>query len=241
MKRTREETLRHLQIAEYLIRNICEGHYAVNQKIPSENELCSKFSVNRNTVRQAIARLTNLGWVTPVHGKGCFVNQMPDPIVYVLSSKTRFSENMKKQGLEHSSQLIHWEKAAPDKEEQRNLGLSETDLVYRLEILRSIDQKPVSITTTVMPEQDVQLFESHLNQFQSLYHILIEHYQLQPIRSKSIFQASLPSLNDAEILELPENVPILTIESVMNHPSGLPLEYSIARVRGDMHKCLVEF
>ncbi|WP_078381927.1 GntR family transcriptional regulator [Sutcliffiella halmapala] len=241
MKRSRDESLRHLEIADYLIRNIRSDQFAVNQKIPSENELCSQFTVNRNIVRQAIARLTNLGWITPIHGKGCFVNPIPAPIVYVLSNKTRFTDNMKKQGLEYSSKLLHWEKGAAKKEEQEKLGLRETDLVYRLEILRSIDQKPFSITTTIMPEQDVPLLENYLNQFVSLYEILMDHYQLQPFRSKSIFQASLPSLNDADLLELPENIPILHIESLMNHPSGLPLEYSIARVRGDMHKCLIEF
>ncbi|WP_209124181.1 GntR family transcriptional regulator [Alkalihalobacillus sp. BA299] len=241
MKRSQEMSLRHLEIAEYLIGKICSGQYAVNEKIPSENELCRQFNVNRNTVRLAVGRLTNLGWVTPIHGKGCYVNQIPEPIVYVLSSKTRFSENMKKQGLAHSSQLIDWHKANATEGEQKSLGLVDTDLVYRLEILRCIDQKPVSITTTIIPEQEVPLFEEHLTNFQSLYQILIEHYQIHPVRAKSSFQASLASLKDAELLDLPENVPILQIESMMNHPAGTPLEYSVARIRGDMHKCLVEF
>jgi DNA-binding GntR family transcriptional regulator len=70
---------------------------------------------------------------------------------------------------------------------------------------------------------------------------LADYYQVRPVRSKSIFQATLPILKDAKILEIPENIPIIQIESLMNHPSGNPIEYSIARIRGDMHKCLVEF
>jgi DNA-binding GntR family transcriptional regulator len=61
------------------------------------------------------------------------------------------------------------------------------------------------------------------------------------VRSKSIFHASLPFLKDAQVLFIPESVPIVQIESLMNHPGGSPVEYSIARVRSDMHRCLIEF
>ncbi|MFC0271042.1 GntR family transcriptional regulator [Metabacillus herbersteinensis] len=241
MFKVREESLQHLEIAEYLIKNIRSGTFGVNEKIPSENELCRQFQVNRHTVRQAIARMTNLGWVTPLQGKGCYVNSLTRPIQYVLSSKTRFSENMENNGLKHKSKLLDWKKERPTEEERVNLELSEDEMVYRLEILRYVDEKPISITTTVMPDKEVPFLEAYLNEFKSLYSILLEHYQFRPIRFRSTFQASLPMLRDSELLEIPESIPIVQIESVMNHPSGSPIEYSVARIRGDMHKCLVEF
>ncbi|MFD1735170.1 GntR family transcriptional regulator [Bacillus salitolerans] len=241
MTKLREEPLQHLEIAEYLIHNIRSSVYEVNQKIPSENELCRQFNVNRHVVRQAIARLTNLGWVTPLQGKGCYVNHIPKPILYVLSSHTRFSENMESQGVQHKSKLLNWTKGLPTSLEKEQLTLEENEEVYRLEILRFIDEKPISITTTVFPESEVPNLDMHFSDFQSLYGILLEHYQLRPIRSSSTFQASLPMMKDAELLEIPESIPVVQIESIMNHPSGYPIEFSVARVRGDMHKCLVEF
>ncbi|WP_456277343.1 GntR family transcriptional regulator [Bacillus sp. AK128] len=241
MTKIREEPLQHLEIAEFLIHNIRSSVYEVDQKIPSENELCRQFNVNRHVVRQAIARITNLGWVTPLQGKGCYVNQIPKPILYVLSSQTRFSENMESQGIQHKSKLLDWKKGEPTPNEKEQLALQGNEFVYRLEILRYIDGKPISITTTVFPESEVPNLEEHFYKFHSLYGILLEHYQLRPIRSSSTFQASLPMMKDADFLEIPESIPIVQIESIMNHPSGHPIEYSVARVRGDMHKCLVEF
>ncbi|MGM0875821.1 MAG: GntR family transcriptional regulator [Bacillota bacterium] len=241
MYKLREESLQHLEIAEYLIKNICSGKFEVNEKIPSENELCRQFQVNRHIVRQAIARITNLGWVTPLQGKGCYVNNITKPIQYVLSSKTRFSDNMDKNGIKHKSKLLEWEKRLSTEEERENLELADDEIVYRLEILRYVDEKPISITTTVIPEKEVPNFETHLEQFKSLYSILLEHYQFQPIRFRSTFQASLPMLIDSELLQIPESIPVVQIESLMNHPSGSPVEYSVARIRGDMHKYLVEF
>jgi DNA-binding GntR family transcriptional regulator len=241
MAKVREESLQHLEIAEYLIRNIRTGMFAENEKIPSESELCSHFQVNRHVARQAIARITNLGWVTPLQGKGCYVNSIQKPILYVLSSQTRFTENMESQGIGHKSKLLEWGKGLPGEEERVNLKLSEDEVVYRLEILRFIEQKPLSITTTVLPETEFPNLEDYLDDFKSLYGIFLEHYQLRPIRSKSLFQASLPVLQDAGFLDIPENIPVVQIESLMNHPNGLPIEYSVARIRGDMHKCLLEF
>jgi DNA-binding GntR family transcriptional regulator len=231
----------HLEISEYIIRNIQSGFFGENEKISSENELCLKFNVNRHVIRQALARLTNLGWITPFQGRGCYVNPLQRPIQYVLSSNTRFSDNMENLGVEYQSELVSWVKDLPSEEEQKNLLLSNNQTVYRLEILRSIKGQPLSMTTTVMSEEEVPYLENYLKNFSSLYRILADYYQMRPVRSRSIFQATLPMLKDAKILEIPENIPIIQIESLMNHPSGNPIEYSIARIRGDMHKCLVEF
>ncbi|MGM7719235.1 GntR family transcriptional regulator [Metabacillus sp. Hm71] len=239
--RLKEDMPCHLEISEYLIQKIQSGVFRENQKIPSENELCQQFNVNRHVIRQALARLTNLGWITPFQGKGCYVNSVQKPIQYVLSSRTRFTDNMENLGLVYQSRLLTWEKGLPSDVEQKNLFLSENQTIYRLEILRFIEGQPISITTTVMPEEEVPQLEQYLQNFKSLYRILSDYYQLRPVRSRSIFQALLPILKDAKVLEIPESVPIIQMESIMNHPSGNPIEYSVARIRGDMHKCLVEF
>ena len=58
MMPAKEQAL-HLEIAEYLIGNIRTGVFAENEKIPSEEELCLQFQVNRHVVRQAIARVAS--------------------------------------------------------------------------------------------------------------------------------------------------------------------------------------
>ena len=238
----KEPSLHHLEIADYLIQCIRSGVYKVNDKIPSENELCHQFRVNRHVVRHAIHRITNLGWVTPIQGKGSFVSSKPKPILYALSSKTRFTENMESQGVQqYRNELLHWEQGMPTEEERQHLQLSMDDEVYRLEILRFIEQHPFSLATTVLPVEEFPDFGSYLDNYESLYQILIDAYHFQPVRSQSMLDAVLPSLVDAELLGIPENVPIVKIASIMNHPTGYPIEYSVARIRSDMHQCLIEF
>ncbi|WP_163537000.1 GntR family transcriptional regulator [Gracilibacillus sp. YIM 98692] len=231
----------HLQIAEDLITKIRLGEYQANEKIPSEHTLCQKYQVPRHMVRQAIARLTNLGWVTPVQGKGSYIKQKPKPIPYILSAETSYSNNMQEQGIDHTSKLIDWEITNPNQEEKSKLKLGNGEKVYRLEIVRFARKQPMSITTTTLPKVEFPNLEKHFIHFKSLYRIFLDHYQLQPVRSMTKFQAILPLLSDAEMLGIPENIPIIQMESMVNHPNGVPIEYNISRIRGDMHQCVVEF
>ena len=49
------------EIVKYMQQQIKDGAWAVNTKIPSENELCSRLGVGRGSVRAAIQRFNVLG------------------------------------------------------------------------------------------------------------------------------------------------------------------------------------
>ncbi len=55
---------------------IGNGVWKESQKIPSENELKDSFQVSRNTVRQAIQKLSALGIVEARQGEGTFVKKV---------------------------------------------------------------------------------------------------------------------------------------------------------------------
>lgn len=48
---------RYLQVARTLRKEIVEGVYPVGSQLPTEHELCDRFSVSRYTVREALRRL----------------------------------------------------------------------------------------------------------------------------------------------------------------------------------------
>ncbi|WP_226375405.1 UTRA domain-containing protein [Effusibacillus dendaii] len=93
----------------------------------------------------------------------------------------------------------------------------------------------------MLPEKMVPGLERYLKDFRSLYGLLKENYHFTPLRKRSVFSAIFPTIKDAAVLNMPEDVPILRIESVMHHPDGFPVEYGITRIRGDMNQCLVDF
>jgi GntR family transcriptional regulator len=69
-----------------------KGKLTPNAKLPTEGELSDEYEASRNTVREAIRRLTDEGLLESRPGQGTFVARKLDPFVTVLTAdpKTGF-------------------------------------------------------------------------------------------------------------------------------------------------------
>ena len=63
----------YIQVARALKKDIVEGVYPVGSQLPTEDELCERFSVSRYTVREALRRLREDSLVTSRQGAGTVV------------------------------------------------------------------------------------------------------------------------------------------------------------------------
>jgi len=64
------------QVFHKMLKMIIEGEWQQESMIPSENELREGFAVSRDTVRQAIHRLSALGMLRSHQGKGTYVQKI---------------------------------------------------------------------------------------------------------------------------------------------------------------------
>jgi GntR family transcriptional regulator len=76
---------RYQQIADSLRDQIARGVYGPGERLPSEPDLMETYQASRNTVRLAIALLTNQGLVVTRQGLGTFVQQPTRPFTALLS------------------------------------------------------------------------------------------------------------------------------------------------------------
>lgn len=74
------------QIAEDLRGQIESGALQPASQLPTELELRDRYNASRNTIRDAIKRLTSQGLVETRPGQGTFVTRKIDPFVTILSS-----------------------------------------------------------------------------------------------------------------------------------------------------------
>src|SRR5215470_3739276 len=70
---------RYQQIADRLREQITVGEFGPGERLPSEPDLIEEYQASRNTVRLAIALLTNQGLVVTRQGLGTFVQQPTRP------------------------------------------------------------------------------------------------------------------------------------------------------------------
>lgn len=236
-----EPAQEHLAITDYLIERIVNQEIRPKQKIPSLNQLAEQFKVNKNVVRRAIARLENLGWVTPSQGRGSYVNEQPGKISSLLTRHNRYTNLMIQYGEKLNSHLLDWRLDEPNPVEAEALALSAAERVYRLEILRFAGKSPLSLATCSLPEKKVPHLERYLSDFRSLHGLLEDRYQFRPIRQISVIEARMPLNREPEYLEIPENIPVLWMKNINVHPDGEPVELVLARCRGDRYQCVVDF
>jgi GntR family transcriptional regulator len=76
---------KYQQIADQLRAQIRSGALAPGQRLPSEPDLAAQHEASRNTVRLAIALLTNQGLVESRQGLGTFVHEPARPFTALLS------------------------------------------------------------------------------------------------------------------------------------------------------------
>lgn len=65
--------LKYEMIVNDLQKRIMNEEFEETRKLPTEEKLIEEYGVSRNTIRNAIKILTNLGIVYSVQGNGMFV------------------------------------------------------------------------------------------------------------------------------------------------------------------------
>lgn len=89
--RNRLQTVKKNRLYEGIVSQITalilEGDLKVGDRLPSERELCERFGVGRNSVREAARALESANLVATRHGDGTFVVASPESLMPVLSAK----------------------------------------------------------------------------------------------------------------------------------------------------------
>lgn len=60
-------------VLDYIKKEIAAGELRLGDKLPSERALMVRLALSRNSVREALRQLENMGFVRSVHGQGSFL------------------------------------------------------------------------------------------------------------------------------------------------------------------------
>ncbi len=199
--------------------------------LPSENDLAERFGVNRHTIRRAVEDLIDSGLLERRHGKGTFV--LDGPADYVLGSGTRFTEAFETLGKTASNRILRKLVIPARGGVAARLRLAEDAQVVWIETLRLADDRPICITSHFLP---LAIFPELRNEYDggSLHEHLATRYGMKLRRIESLVSGALPQGDDASLLGMPQNQPVLRVKSVnVSERDGTPLEYALTRFRAD--------
>ena len=164
------------QIYEDLRSQIADGIYVPGDLLPSEHDLCVKYSVARLTVRRSLNQLVSDGFITRHQGKGSIVKGAPKGIgILSLRSTTSAldSPNLTT-NIILKPELREWKEAFSFTIDSREAAAG---CIY-FERLRLLDGSPVFFDITMLPNINLPRFLSYDLQNKSLFDTLRTQYQI---------------------------------------------------------------
>jgi GntR family phosphonate transport system transcriptional regulator len=225
------------QIADTLSTEIRDRAFTASGRLPSENELSARFGVNRHTLRQAVAALQLEGLVRIEPGRGTFVQH--ELLDYVLSRRTRFSENLQRQGLLPSKQLLTARAMPAPERAAHELRLDKGASVLMVEMLDEANDQPVALATAYYPARRFEGLLEMLNggtcTTDILRHFGVEDY----VRAESRITTQMPSDETARLLKQPSTRPVLCVECLDLDMTGQPIKYGETVFSGDRIQLVV--
>lgn len=226
------------QIQQILEQEIRDRTFQPGARLPTEAELAKRFMVNRHTVRQAIARLEERGLLRTDQGRGTFVQEAV--IDYQVSRKTRFSENLSRQNRSSDRVLIDSGDMPASTEIARALRLRRGALVAYVLCAGETDGRRISVSTHFFPKprfDGVTALMAETKSFtQAMRRLGVEDYARQTTR----ILAKMPTSEEARLLAMPRNRPLIVTEGVNVDGQGARVEYCVTKFNGDLVQMLVE-
>lgn len=197
------------QIQANLKEKITSGVYEEGGLLPSENELCGEFNATRMTVRQALNELVREGYITRHHGKGSTVSASRKSLgllslkgwTEVVVASDRHGKTLVLEGPIIKNLEDNAFKPLIDNENHQ-------EFIF-FKRLRSVDDLPMMIEQTYIPNEnlpdfiDLPLIEG------SLFRTLLIRYQIDVQSMTQEVRAIAADKETANVLKIKPKSPIL--------------------------------
>ena len=234
------------QLGEAIRDKIVRGEYDPGQPIPTEERLQKFYGVSRITVRLALAKLVNEGYIRRQQGKGTYVNPRglvtkgkPKPFsrdMFGVKSTTKIIQSA---GMKVRTEVLLFAREMPSKEVAERLGISEKDSVLHFERLRYADDKPLVLEKSWIPAaQCPDLKREDIKG--SLYLALFKKYHHHVAAAHQSLRAILASELDARVLDLQIGEPVMLVDGVTYLEDGRAIEVEESHFRAEAIEFIIE-
>ncbi|MGH7397115.1 MAG: GntR family transcriptional regulator, partial [Candidatus Rokuibacteriota bacterium] len=225
----------YFRVESALQQRMNEGDLKPGDRLPSEERLAREYGVSRVTMREAMRRLDEQGYVARRRGRGTFVTERIKEKV----SSTKFTGFLEDYYTEiqrvqvKSVQIL--EMPAPARVADA-LRIDQGGPVTIVRRVRFLENGPFALTTNyIRVEYGRRLREGDLYRFPL---VQIFEQVLGVVFGDAIqtIEAKFATDEVAGLLEVPFGAPILHVERVMRDEAGAPVEVVMSCYRADRYR-----
>lgn len=195
------------QLKEHIARQIQSGAWRPGDRVPSEQELVTQFSVSRMTANRALRELAEQGRVVRVAGVGTFVaEQKPQS---TLLSVVSLPDEIRMRGHDYGCDLVLVERASASMEVAAALDLRTGESVFHTVCVHREDGVPVQledryVNPRVAPDFLQQDFGTVMPGEYLLRHVPYDEVE-------HVVDAVTASEEQARLLDMPASQPCLML------------------------------
>ena len=222
----------YLQLIDKLIERI--GGMNVNDRLPSERDLCTIYKVSRTTVRQAMYELELNGYVTKIQGSGTHVSKSNET-KQDLADYYSFTKQTKAMGKTPRTRTLEFRVENSNKSTQEKMKLAEGTKVIRFVRLRLADDIPMMLETTYLPYTEFETLKKRDLSAQPLYDIFENVYHKKVSRVIEQFSASNLTQKQSDIMDVSVNMACLKVTRFSYDAKGNIIEMTHSLVRPDQY------
>jgi len=227
----------YIQLTRIFLEEIKSGKWQLNQRIPSEEELCKKYGVSKITVRQAVNNLVSDGYLMKLQGKGTFVASIL-PVVG-LSMKTQLTEEMFGEEVKVEKEILF--KGIKEPSPDIRSYLKTTDKIYHFLCRRTVNGNPAYLDESFIPYVMLPEIEQLDIIHNSLYLVLQEKAIKKIFRVVQTIEVQQVQGYPAHYLDLHEGVPVLAVHRLLLSSDNTPVGYTRFLGRSDRYKFQTDF
>lgn len=227
----------YMQLEMALRKKIEQGEYSKGDLFPTEKELMEKYQVSRVTVRQAMARLVQTGYIRIRRGIGTDV--VYDKVEEQIEDVISFTEEMRKHNIFMTTSYCEMELIKPSEQVAKQLQIPLTEKCYCLKRVRNVDGKPMVYTITYLKKLKELPLDRHYYT-ESLYQYLRESHGIWIESGRDTLEAALPSPEVQKYLEIEAQMPIFIRTRQTFLSDGEIYEYSKCYYPGNRYKYTVD-
>lgn len=206
-----------------------------DERFPTDQQLVADYDVSRQTVREAVRRLTEEGLLERTRGRGTRVRTFE----HLAGSLGSLYEQVREQGASQRSVVLARD-VVTDRAIARRLRLSDRAALVHIERLRFADDEPLALDRAWLPARlarpllGVDLTDT------GLYVELARSCGITDLHGSERIRPVVPSERDRGTLQLPDGEAAFSIERLTLSGDATPVEWRHSLVRGDRYTIKID-
>ena len=221
------------QIYAELRARIEQQEYGFQELLPSENTLVKEYGCSRNTVRRAIGRLADEGYVQSLHGKGVRIIYQPGQLSeFMLSGIESLKEAVARNQKEYRTKVVCFAELTVDQRISARTTFPVGAEIYYIQRVRYIDGEALILDHNYFLKEVARDLTPEIAE-QSIYAYLEQELGENIVTTKRKVTVERASQIDEMYLELGDYNCLAVVSSMTSNADGVMFEFTQSRHRPD--------